>query len=259
MSGSASGDPANRDPVDGDSVPQSQALESFIGKWRLRWPEWPIAEVFVPDAQRATVLAWAAMQQELTEAAWGGQDARPGEVKLGWWQEELLGWAAGRRRHPLGGVLQRHDAPWLLLSQSLASLPATRERARDAAEAMGALAGFSAAVAAVEGALFTHAGSHTGPGDADLVAATLLATRAIQPGDAHVPLSFLATSPDGAAPVSWRGQLLHDWPQVPASTRPRQLWASLARARLHRLDPALPLPSWRALMVAWRGARAVRN
>lgn len=247
------------EPGNSDSAPQTQALDSFIRKWRLRWPEWPIAEVFVPDAQRDTVLAWAAMQQELTDAAWGGQDPRPGEVKLAWWQEELLGWTAGRRRHPLGGVLQRRDAPWLLLSQSLATLTATRERARDPAEAFATLGGFSAAVAAVEAALFTHDGSQVAPGDAGVVAATLLATRATQPGDAHVPLSFLATSPDVAAPVSWRGQLLGDWPQACASTRPRQLWASLARARLHRADPALPLSSWRALMVAWRGVRAIGN
>ncbi|MBA3487188.1 MAG: hypothetical protein H0T88_08380 [Lysobacter sp.] len=156
-------------------------------------------------------------------------------------------------------MLQRRDAPWLLLSQSLATLPATRERARDPAEAFATLGGFSAAVAAVEAALFTHDGRQVAPGDADVVAATLLATRATQPGDGYVPLSFLATSPDVATPASWREQLLRDWPQACASTRPRQLWASLASARLRRTDPALPLSSWRALMVAWRGARATRN
>lgn len=242
-----------------DSAPQALALDSFIHKWRLRWPEWPIAEVFVPDAQRATVLAWASMQQELTDATWGGQDPRPGEVKLAWWQEELHGWSAGRRRHPLGEVLQRRDAPWLLLSQSLAALPASRERARDPAEAFAALAGFSAAVAAVESALFAPDDSQIAPGDADVVAATLLAARAMQPGDAHVPLSFIATSPDVAAPAAWRDQLIRDWPQTRASTLPRRLWASLASARLLRADPALPLPSWRTLMTAWRGARVTRN
>lgn len=101
----APGPPAQGQPV------QEQALQDFAGKWRARWPEWSVAEVFVPRAQRGVAVAWAALQQELTDAAWGGTDALPGEAKLGWWMEELQGWRQGRRRHPLGLALQRQDAP----------------------------------------------------------------------------------------------------------------------------------------------------
>src|SRR5690606_20979970 len=33
------------------------ALEAFLDKWRARWPEWAIAEVFVPAAERGRALA----------------------------------------------------------------------------------------------------------------------------------------------------------------------------------------------------------
>ena len=32
------------------------ALEAFLDKWRARWPEWRVAEVFVPASQRAATL-----------------------------------------------------------------------------------------------------------------------------------------------------------------------------------------------------------
>ena len=49
-----------------------------------RWPEWHVAEVFVPRrAARTGASAWFALRQELTDAAWGGSDPRPGEAKLG--------------------------------------------------------------------------------------------------------------------------------------------------------------------------------
>ena len=240
---------------------QSEALESFIGKWRARWPEWSVVEAFVPSAQRATAMAWAALQQELTDAAWGGHDPRPGELKLAWWQEELHGWAAGRRRHPLGSVLQREAAPWAGLAAMLPELSASRERARDLGEAFAMLDGFSAAAAAVESALFGPADdTRDETADALVVTATLLATRAVQQADACVPLSVLATPGASAALVRWREQLATRWPApAAASTRLRRLWSALARARLRRPDPAQPLPAWQALAVAWRGARARRN
>ncbi|MFQ6313658.1 hypothetical protein ACLMLE_27050, partial [Lysobacter capsici] len=65
-------------------VADEQALHDFAGKWRARWPEWSVAEVFVPRSQRATAVAWAALQQELTDAAWAAGDALPGwNAKVG--------------------------------------------------------------------------------------------------------------------------------------------------------------------------------
>ena len=84
----------------------------FIAKWRARWPEWAIAEVFLPASRRESMQAWFALLQELGDAAWGGSDPLPGEAKLGWWAEELEGWSRGARRHPLGQVLMSRAASW---------------------------------------------------------------------------------------------------------------------------------------------------
>jgi len=46
-----------------DSCAPAQA---FIAKWRERWPEWNIAEVFVPATQRPLIAAWWALLQEFT-------------------------------------------------------------------------------------------------------------------------------------------------------------------------------------------------
>ena len=97
----------------------SASLDSFVDKWRQRWPEWGLASVFVPAAQRGRLSAWLALLQELREAAWGGGDPTPGLAKLAWWQEELRGWEKGARRHPLGAVLQPRQAPWRALGLAL--------------------------------------------------------------------------------------------------------------------------------------------
>lgn len=234
------------------SVPGTRhddALESFLDKWRTRWPEWNVVQVFVPAQQRELALAWAALQQELTDAAWGGSDARPGEAKLAWWMEELQGWSRGLRRHPLGSALQRQTAPWQALGAAIPSLRESRERPRDREDALRAVLPFAQAVAAVDAALFggtAEAGIHA-------VQAFLLQVRLAQLGEAGVPLSAL-TGKEGAV-RSWNRELLAHWPSAESAPRPRRLWTALAGQRLRRGDPALPLPPWTALIAAWRGAR----
>ena len=104
------------------------ALQGFLGKWRARWPDWAVADAFVPADQRERVWAWLALRDELAEAAWGGEDPRPGDAKLGWWADELDGWSRGARRHPLGLALQKVPAPWPGLAACLPALRASRER-----------------------------------------------------------------------------------------------------------------------------------
>ncbi|UHQ24855.1 phytoene/squalene synthase family protein [Lysobacter sp. 5GHs7-4] len=231
------------------------ALASFIGKWRARWPEWALAETFVPAAQRETALAWAALQQELADAAWGGRDARPGELKLGWWLEELQGWSLGRRRHPLGQTLQRRPAPWAALAAALPTLLDTRERPLDRDDAIGQLRTYAGALAAVDAALF---GTQAGEGDNAVVAAGLLHARLAHEGASAVPLSVLAQAGEDAAIAVWTRDLHAHWPKPPAATVPRRLWAALASARLRGGDAARPLSPWRALLSGWRGARGRR-
>lgn len=213
------------------------AHESFIAKWRARWPEWTVAEAFVPAPQRDTMAAWFALLQELTDAAWSGEDPTPGHAKLGWWQEELQGWPQRRRRHPLGETLQSFSAPWDRLASALPALRDARETPDDAMRAMAALDEFSQACDEIEKSLFA---TTAGQGDAKAaIAASLLA--------AHPRLS------EGGAGT--RGGLLAHWPPL-SGTRPRRIAAALARARLLAGSTTpRPLPAWRALWLAWRAAR----
>ena len=230
---------------------RDDASQSFIDKWRARWPEWAVAQVFVPATQRPIALAWASLLQEFTDAAWGGSDARPGEAKLAWWSEELQGWAQGRRRHPLGTHLQRQPAPWAQLASALPGLRDSRERPRDRDEAMAALQPFARAVAATEAVLFE------GPFDTAIPAITvsLLHARLADMGESAVPLGLLAVAGERGPLGAWGLELLTHWP-VTAGSRPRRLWSALARQRLSRGDAALPLPPWATLLTAWRSARS---
>lgn len=226
-----------------------ETIDAFTGKWRARWPEWSVAEVFVPHAQREPVLAWMALVQELTDAAWGGSDPRPGEAKLGWWVEELQGWSRGLRRHPLGQVLQKSPAPWLEVATSLPQLRDSRQRPADAAEAFAQLQSFASAVDVIEQALFGGSASA-----GDTIAANLLHMRlAHHPADA-APLQALAQAGEGAAIAEWTRQLAVHAPSR-AATRPRRLLAGLAQARLRRGEAVQPVPAVQALWVAWRAAR----
>ena len=231
------------------------SLDAFLDKWRARWPEWRIAEAFVPARERAATLAWLALRQELADAAWGGADARPGAAKLAWWSDELAGWAQGRRRHPLGLALQRLPAPWAALAASLPLLGAARELPQASASGLAsmraALAPFVDAGDAVSRAL---------PGDG--AGAMPVAPRAGSGGGAFgagiAALRVLAG--EGASDAA--NALLEAWPAHPAGTRADRIFAALARARLRALTAdggagARAMPPWRALWVAWRAGRSV--
>ena len=230
------------------------ALEAFLDKWRARWPEWRIAEVFVAAQQRATTLAWLALRQELADAAWAGADPRPGAAKLAWWSDELRGWAQGRRRHPLGLVLQRVAAPWDALAGALPALEAAREGSLQPGAGLAALhatlAPFVVAAATVSGTIPTDADRGAAPvaGEkpSNALAATLPAMRALaRDGDR-----------EGAK------VLLDAWPSRPAGTRADRIFAALARERLRALRAhgghRNPAPShWHTLWAAWRAGRSI--
>jgi len=232
----------------------SQALDSFLDKWRTRWPEWAVAEVFVPLAQRQRTLAWFALLQEFDDILNINGDPLPADAKLGWWGSELRDWAGQRSRHPLGRVLEPVRAPWAQLAEALPELVAARDAAADAGAAFAALERFGQAVAAVEAAVLE------GPAPAPRsVVAQVLAQRLAEAGLAAVPRALQSGSADGAgqAQRQWAGQLLRDWPARGPGTRPRRVWAALARQRLAPLaagkapQPGKPL---RILWQAWRAA-----
>ena len=231
-------------------------LQAFLDKWRARWPEWAVAEVFVPAAMRERSLAWASLLQELADAAWGGADPRPGLAKLGWWQEELQGWSRGVRRHPLGLVLQPVAAPWSQLAAVLDSLPAARERAGDPDEALALVMPSARAAAAVEAALFGADPAGAAEDEAALVAGWLLQSRFFHDQDSHVPLSVLAAAGEADPVAAWATTLRRHWPGVVSIHRPRRIWTAVALARLETGDPRQPRSGWSTLWRTWRAARA---
>lgn len=221
-----------------------EGLDSFLGKWRGRWPEWALAEVFVPAGEREALAAWLSLRQELLDAAWGGDDPRPGEAKLGWWQEELQAWQQGMRRHPLGIVLQPRTAPWASLGAALPLLAATRDqparaRLRPFAEALGAVA------AALE------PGAATAPWER---VATGLAAQRLLAGGTGQGGEDTDRADAGRAEAA---DLLDGWPRDHAAPRSMRLFEAILRARLQVRAKGGdgPPARVRTLFAAWRAAR----
>jgi hypothetical protein len=226
------------------------SLEDFLGKWRGRWPEWRIAQVFVAGSERATAEAWFALLQEWTDAAWAGDDPTPGFAKLAWWQEELQGWAKGLRRHPLGRVLQKRPAPWASLAAALASLQTVREPLRAWAPPqplMVQLQPLADAIADCERAIFSsdvESGDESG-GDTFL----LLAAHALWHRD---------EAAEAAQMQAWGRQLATTAPQR-AGSRPRRIHDALSHARLRRVAAAGEVSALSPALALWRSWRAARG
>lgn len=147
-------------------------LQAAREKWLSRWPEWEIAELFLPANTRPLAWVWFAWLDELSLAAWSGTDAAPGMAKLAWWQEELKGWAKGARRHPLGATLQPLPVDWAAIAQQMGAL---KERdlgtTGNIAELVRAVEGFAALIAQSEQALF---GGRSAPSNARVIRTLLI-------------------------------------------------------------------------------------
>ena len=238
-------------------------LHEFIDKWLARWPEWRVAEAFLPARSRESLLAWASLRQELADAAWAGVDPRPGEAKLAWWAEELHGWARGEQRHPLARALQAKPVSWPVLAAALPALAAARERPADFAEARTLLQPFTVPAARIAIELATERGlDETATGEA--LAVALLAQRLLGGDAGAMPLQASARLGAGAGIEALRNdsaaELLRHWPSSAGVTRADRIHLALLGARLRAIlggrDPAHPLPAWRALAIGWRAARA---
>ena len=232
----------------------STALDSFLDKWRMRWPEWRVAEVFVPASQRQLAVAWFALLQEFTDAMNIAGDPLPADAKLAWWGEELRDWGRQRSRHPLGRVLEPHRAPWFELAEALPRLIRLRERPSSEAAAFQAAMPLASAIADVERALFAP----SEPGQwTEALAAQWLAARLEGAGAAAAPVH---TGTDTAiSELEWANLILRRWPSHPAGPLPRRLSSALARAQLQRFrasgEPVATLSPPRALWLGWRAAR----
>jgi hypothetical protein len=233
----------------------STALDSFLDKWRSRWPEWRVVEVFVPVSQRRLAVAWFALLQEFTDAMNIAGDPLPADAKLAWWGEELRDWSRQRSRHPLGRVLEPNRAPWFELAEALSTLIRLRERPQDPATAFQIVQPLAKAIAEVESALF---GSAEGQALVVAISAQWLAARLDEAGDAAVPVDFATQA--GSAQHAWSQALFEQWPARSDGAIPRKLWSALARSRLRRFSAAgegyAPLSPVRALWLGWRAASA---
>lgn len=232
----------------------STALDSFLDKWRSRWPEWRVVEVFVPGSQRQLAIAWFALLQEFTDAMNIAGDPLPADAKLAWWGEELRDWGRQRSRHPLGRVLEPRHAPWFELAEALPALVRLRERPGSEAGAFQAAMPLVAAIADVERALFAPAG--TGEWT-EALAAQWLAGRLEGAGVAALPMRAGDEVP--FSEIQWAHRLLLRWPSHPAGPLPRRLASALARSQLQRFTasdvPVATLSPPRALWLGWRAAR----
>ncbi|MFT3762952.1 MAG: phytoene/squalene synthase family protein [Pseudoxanthomonas sp.] len=242
------------------------ALDSFLGKWRSRWPEWQVAEVFVPAAQRETAVAWFALLQEFEDAMNVAGDLLPADAKLAWWGEELRDWSRRRSRHPLGRVLEPQAGPEFFdLAESLPALQRLRERPAGPQAAFDTVRPLALAIANAEATL---SGLPTDEAQIRSFAAQMLASRLWAAGAAAVP--------QGLDEAQWARALLQHWPARVKGGRARRLWSALARSRLQRHEGVGPDPSarkrgdaktpshpvsstgqaLRVLWLAWRAARA---
>jgi phytoene/squalene synthetase len=233
----------------------STALDSFLEKWRARWPEWSVAEIFVPVERRGRAVAWFALLQEFEDALNIDGDPLPADAKLAWWSEELRGWANQRSRHPLGRTLEPVRAPWARLADTLPGLPAVRAQAEDAEAAFAALAAHADAVAAVEAVVLGRAVP------AQALAAQVLAGRLTHVGPAAAPVAVARQAGRGehAALRHWGRLLQQRWGGPRQGARERRILGAYAQARLARFikagEPAA-LPSHAALLfTGWRAAR----
>lgn len=228
-----------------------EALDDFLDKWRGRWPEWRIAGVFVPEPERVVAEAWFALQQEWTDAAWAGADPTPGFAKLGWWQEELQGWSKGLRRHPLGRVLQKRQAPWARLAVALPALQVAREPLRAwaaATEVAPTLRPLDEVIASCESALFVVDRSEASDPNA-VDAYALLAAHALwQRDEAEI----------AARASEWAGALARRAP-APGTTRSRRIHDALSQGRLRRFAARGQVAALPPAAALWRGWRAARG
>ena len=232
----------------------STALDSFLGKWLARWPEWRVVETFVPVSQRRLAIAWFALQQEFTDAMNIAGDPLPADAKLAWWGEELRDWSRQRSRHPLGRVLEPYRAPWFELAEALPTLIRLRERPLDAESAFDAVRPLAVAIAGVEHALFPAPASSEA---IQVLCAQLLAARLEGVGEVAVPLHVAGA--EGPTRDAWVGELLLRWPAREGGPLPRRLAAALARSQLQRSgaggESIATLSPLRALWLGWRAAR----
>jgi phytoene synthase len=266
------------------------AFASFEQEWRDAHPEYAIASIFLPPAQRRRENAFAVLVHELAAAA-RLREPQVATAKLSWWRGELAGSATGRCNHPIArelfadeGVSAVDPALWVMLADAAlaqlgnaatASLP----------ELLGQRAAFHSVVARIENALSGGRGADI-ESNATLWTITQLLRELpqIAHGDDSLPLPLDLLARHGltrsglSVPTPQRAALLRDHLEALAAVSARSVAAASARSLYQRVrvrhdrallaaarnasDPLAYLTEhvrpgrWASLWAAWREAQA---
>ncbi|MDR1076438.1 MAG: phytoene/squalene synthase family protein [Xanthomonadaceae bacterium] len=235
----------------------STALGGFVRKWQERWPEWRVAEVFVPAESKESVFAWFALLQEFDDAFAAHGDPLPADAKLGWWSQELQQWQEKRSRHPLGRILEPLHAPWAELATALACLPESRTFALDSDAMRAGLWDYGAVVARIEMALFGGGEVLTDDVGGMIVQHTL-AIRLMKPDGAEEAAD--ATDSNKRTRQRSAAEWLRHWPCPANACVPRKLQSALIRQRLRRYaEGREPLAAPGSIPMLWRMWRSARG
>jgi hypothetical protein len=235
-------------------VAETEALASFVAKWRQRQPEMALVDPFCAPSERPLLVAWGALGNELALAMFETSDASVSRTKLAWFGDDL---AAGRNgaRHPLARALLAASSDRQLTADAWRQLALAAIALADAArEAPGprlpetAAQRFGERLAMVESVLFGA------PSDAAAVCTGIALEHLLRHGvDPQVTRTessrLLAAAPAANAAVNlFRGvRLTVDRWQL------RRLASGTPGAALSRP------PAWRALWMVWSAARRSRR
>ena len=229
--------------------PACSVEHAALQKWWERWPEWTIAEVFLPAPQRLIAVAWFSVLMEWEDLLDQRRERNIVSARLRWWQDELAQWSEQHTSHPLAPLLAAIDAPWKQLAHGLSDLEAIHTVPPSFALARMAIARLLDAIVAIEMRLFPG----ECPCDPDALLLHWLAARC-GGGEEGIP--------EGMSMDGWRLALLHAWPERPPGGRARRLLSALARKRFaSTVQPGHSLTSvtgrihllWRCWRVATQG------
>jgi phytoene synthase len=267
------------------------AFASFEQAWLDAHPEYAIASIFLPPAQRRGENALAVLVHELGAAA-RLREPQVATAKLSWWRGELAGAVAGQGNHPItrelfadAGVSAVDPALWLGLADA-ALAQQGNTAAATLPELLGQRAAFHSVVARIEKAL-------SGGREADMESNATLWTISellrelpqIAHGDESLPLPLDLLARHGltrsglSAPTPQRAALLRDHLGALAAVSAECVGASSMRSLYQRVrvrydrrllaaarDASDPLSCltehmragrWASLWGAWREARAL--
>jgi phytoene synthase len=266
------------------------AFASFEQEWLDAHPEYAIASIFLPPAQRRRENAFAVLVHELGAAA-RLHEPQVATAKLSWWRGELTGAVSGRSSHPIArelfadaGVSNVDPALWLALADA-ALAQHGNTAAATLPELLGQRGAFHGVVARIESAM-------SGGTNADVESNATLWTITqllrelpqLEHADDNLPLPLDLLARHGvtrsglSAPTAQRTALLRDHLGALAAVSAECVRASSARSLYQRVrvrhdgalltaarnasDPLVCVSErlrpgrWASLWVAWREARA---